>query len=91
MRQLAQNARERSQRYVDRERRRQNRVAPLRVSHITWERNDEDLELEFARELPSDLEKVTFGFGFNVNVEGVKVGKGVCFFCQRKESTRLQE
>lgn len=71
----AQTARQRAAAYGERQRRKEalGRVAPLRVSHITWDRSDEDLRVEFARELPMELEKVTFGFGFNGVVEGVQV------------------
>ncbi|CAM9942292.1 unnamed protein product, partial [Laminaria digitata] len=49
-------------------------VAPLRVSHITWNRQASAyLGGEFARELPLDLETLTFAFAFNGSVDGVEV------------------
>lgn len=76
----AETARRRSADYEERRRMRLrgSRVAPLRVSHITWDRPNEDLRDEFARELPEELEKVTFGYGFNGPVEGVRVRWCVC-------------
>ncbi|CAN0355501.1 unnamed protein product, partial [Ectocarpus sp. 8 AP-2014] len=52
----------------------ESRVSPLRVSHITWDRNDEDLGDDFALDLPLDLETLTFAFAFNrLPADGVEI------------------
>lgn len=56
---------------------RTSRVAPLNISRITWDRTEQDLRVQFASELPRELEMLTFGFAFNGMVDGVKVGRAV--------------
>lgn len=59
--------------------RERSRVAPMRFSRMVWERPGEDLRLEFASELPRELEVLTFGPEFNSMVDGVKVRKYFAF------------